>query len=157
VAGVNISTIPYFKTALATRLAADAGMTGVQITYGLMFPSEPQREWVWLHDTINWTQVSAAIGRLKREETYTLQALVSVMYEVQTTQKVTTERAFALAGVIENSVRLWGQGANAADPFQNSTTGVRFAEVIGDDFLETADTQNREARITLGIRVHARI
>lgn len=156
-AAVNASTIPTFKAALATHLAADGGLAGVQISYGLPFPSRPEREWVWLHDVDSWTQTAAAIGRQKREETYRLRVLVSVMYEVRTTQQVTTERAFALAAVIENSIRLWGQGANAADPFSYSATGVRYVEVTGDAFIETADEKDREARVTLGLTVHARI
>lgn len=157
-AAVNASTIPTFKAALATHLAAESGLSGVQMTYGLPFGiARPEREWIWLHDVSNWTQAAAAIGRQRREETYTMRVIVSVMYEKTTTQQTTTERAFTLAAVIENSMRLWGQGANAADPFAYSTTGVRYVEVVGQDFIETCDDTNREARITLGLTVHARI
>lgn len=154
----NASTIPTFKAALLTRLAADAGLTGVLVTYGVPFQIEQIREeWVWLSDTDQWTQAAAAIGRQKREETYRMQIVVSVMNEASTPQQTTTERAFAIAAVIESSIRLWGQGADAADPFSNSASGVRFGEVVGQDYQENADTKNRECRLTLGVLVHARI
>ena len=153
----NASTIPAFKAALATRLSADASLTGVQITYGLPFVSGPEREWIWLHDVSSWTQQSSSIGMQHREETYTLRIVISVMYEVRTTQQVTTERAFTLAAAVENSIRTWSQGANVGNVFATATTGVRSAEIVGTDFIETADSKDREARITLSLTVHARI
>ena len=153
----NASTIPAFKAALATRLSADASLTGVQITYGLPFPTGPEREWIWVHDVSSWTQSSAAIGMQHREETYTLRIVISVLYESRTTQQVTTERAFTLAASVENSIRTWSQGANVGNVFSTATTGVRSAEIVGTDFIEAADAKDREARVTLSLTVHARI
>lgn len=151
------STIPAFKTALITRLAARAGLTGVQITYG--FPVRPEREWicVWgtrAADPTGGTaggQRSAPMGQQRREERYVLEIIVSVTLPLHESQQTVTERAFTLAAEIETSLREW---ATATPRFGGI---VRWAQVTDMAHSEPADAQDREARVSIDVACAERI
>ncbi len=155
------TSIPLFKAALVTRLLADtalgAATPAVQVTYGIPFPADPQREWVMVGDIQgSWHQNYASIGQLKRDEEYSLMLLVSVIDDIASSQQVITERAFTIAAAIENSIRSWG-GPGVGDPWNKSTTNVWVAEVTGSQFVEQANTKIREAAVTLQVTCKARI
>lgn len=104
------STIPALKNALHDRLTALTGtggtLEGVPVSYG--FPQgELPHECVVVGNTRpDDGQRSAAMGYQRREETYVIEIDCRVMKPE--TQQTVTERAFALAAAIENSVRTWG-------------------------------------------------
>lgn len=155
------STVPALKAALLSRLQADAaiGTNGtlgsIQITWGDPVAPGPDRNWVALGD-VKDNQVAAALGAQKREETYTMDILISVLRPVRESQQSTTTFAYSIAAAIEASIRAWGI-RGTADPFSTSTTGVRTVQVEGLDLTEPLDDQAREARIVMRIGVTARI
>ena len=141
------STIPALKAALLSLLQARAGLSGVQVTYGMPAVSPPpRREFIALTDA-DGDQETAALGRTRREEVYRLKVLCSVLRE-GSDQQSATERAFALAAEIVSALR--------ADP---SVTGtVRTALVDGPLQLEEgASDQHRTALVTLSVLCTARI
>ena len=156
-----VSTIPAFKAALLARLQADAGLSGVQITYGHPYPLQPADEMVFLGNSVGANptlatnapagQSSAAIGQYRREERYTLDVFASVHKHNREIQKTVTERAFAIAGVVETSLRVW-TGENPA--FGGV---VRWALVTGLDHVETVDVDNRYADVHIVVACAARI
>lgn len=142
-----VSTIPALKDALYDLIVADASVVAdnVQVSYGFPGPN-PRRELIWLAD-VNGEQNAAALGRQRREETYTLTIYVDVLRE-GTDQKTCTERAFTVAGWIENILR--------ADASVGGV--VRTAEIEGPLRLEElAGDTARNARVTLSVYCTARI
>lgn len=142
-----VSTIPALKNALHDAIAADASIVAdkVQVSYGAPLPN-PARELVWLAD-VDGEQNAAALGRQRREETYTLTVYVDVLRE-GTDQQTCSERAFTIAGWIENILR--------ADATQGGV--VRTAEIEGPLRLEEfAGDTSRGARVTLSVYCTARI
>jgi hypothetical protein len=155
------STIPTFKAALLSRLQADAGMTGVTVTYGVPVGLTNVREWVMLGNTrpddptqgtFPGGQSTAAIGQKRREERYVLEVLVSVLRPVRESQQDVTERAFVIAGVIETSLRSWSTASPAF-----SGAGVRWALVTSVSHDENVGKQEREAAVRLDIACAERI
>lgn len=119
---MSSSTIPALKRALYDRLAGLTGaggtLEGVLVSYG--FPQgELPREAVVVGNTRPEDatggrpggQSSAAMGFQRREERYVLQVDVRVLKAEP--QQVVTERAFAIAGAVEDSIRAWGTSAPA--------------------------------------------
>jgi hypothetical protein len=147
---MSTSTIPALKAALVTRLDADAGLDGVQVSYGIPAPAGPDREWVWVAGA-RGVQVTAAMGQRRREETWTQDIVVSVVKPVREPQQTITERAFAIAGVIEDSLRTW----SSAPPYFGGI--VRHALVVATDLEEFVSNEEREARITIRLDCAQRI
>lgn len=145
------STIPAFKAALLTRLQADAGLTGVDLSYGVPFPRTPDREWVWLGNA-EGEQETAAMGQRRREETWVQEIVVSCIKPARESQQTLTERAFAITAVIEDSLRTW-----SALPGPVFGGVVRQALVIGTQLEELADESEREARVTIRVACANRI
>lgn len=151
------STIPAFKSALVARLQADTDLAGVQVTYGLPAPKGPDREWVWVGNA-QATQETAAMGQRRREEEWTQEVVVSCLTPVRESQETLTERAFEIAGVVEDSLRAWL--APSEGPFGGV---VRHALVVGMDLVEVVSTdpqgvaKDREARVTVRISCANRI
>lgn len=138
------STIPAFKNALVTRLAARAGLTGVQVTYGWPVGAV-LREHIMVGGA-DGTQEYRAIAAQHRFEEYTLTVFVNVLREGGQ-QQTCDERCFVLMSEIESELR--------TDPTCNNTVLTAEVATIGLDSL--ANDQSREARLKLGIRVQARI
>ena len=145
------STIPTFKSALVARLQADADLTGVTITYGPPQPGEfGERELVWV-GAARGEQVTAAMGQKRREETWIQDVVVSCITPLRNDQETLTERAFTLAGQVEDSLRTWSTAA----PYFGGY--VRHALVVGMDLDEFVSTEEREARITMRVACAERI
>jgi len=142
------STIPAFKAALYTRL--DSALGTVQVTYGVPAPAGPEREWVWLGGA-RATQVSAAMGQRRREEEWVQDIVVSCVSPTRESHQTLTERAFAIAALIEDSLRSW------SDPGTPFGSVVRTALVVATDLEEFVSTEERESRITVRVACTHRI
>jgi hypothetical protein len=138
------STAPAFKAALQTALTARTGLSGVTISYGA--PTQGPRESITLGD-ISGSQEFAALGALRKDETYVLDVYCSVLREGNQ-QQTCTERCFAIAAEIEDELR-----TNVT-----MTGTVRVAEVQSPFQLEEyASDQARQSVLTLGIQATERI
>lgn len=141
---MSSSTAPAFKAALLTALAARAGLSGVTISYGA--PLSAPREFIALGD-ISGEQEFAALGALKKNETYTLEVFCSVLREGNQ-QQACTERCFELAEEIENELR-----GNVT-----MTGTVRVAQLRSPFSLEEfGSDQARQSILSLGIEATERI
>jgi hypothetical protein len=146
------STVPAFKSALVARLQADSDMAGVVITYGPPQPGEfGEPELVWV-GAARGAQRTAAMGQKRREETWDQDIIVTCKTALRNDQETLTERAYEIAGVIEDSLRAWSQvgGAYFGDI-------VRHGLVVGMDLDEFVSTEEREARITMRVACAQRI
>ena len=138
------STAPAFKAALLTALQARTGLSGVTLSYGA--PLQGPREFIALGD-ISGSQQFAALGALRKDETYVLDVYVSVLREGNQQQSC-SERCFALAAEIEDELR--------TNVTMSGT--VRVAELLSPFQLEEfAGDQARQSILTLGIQVTERI
>jgi hypothetical protein len=162
---MGISTIPTFKAGLITRLAADAALGAasppVQIAYGLPHngldgdavlvgntrPEDPTA------GDFPGGQSSAPYGQGSREERYVLELVVRVDRDIREPQQAVTERAFAIAGSIETSLRSW---RTAAPVFGGL---VRWALVANCTHTEgiTENGNTRGTRVFIDIACSARI
>jgi hypothetical protein len=141
---MSSSTAPAFKAALLTALSARAGLSGVTISYGA--PLSAPREFIALGD-ISGEQEFAALGALKKNETYTLEVFCSVLREGNQ-QQTCTERCFELAEEIENELR-----GNVT-----MTGTVRVAQLRSPFSLEEfGSDQARQSILSLGIEATERI
>jgi hypothetical protein len=138
------STAPAFKDALYDALAARSGLSGVTVSYGV--PLGAPREFIALTD-INGTQQFAALGALRKDETYTLDVYVSVLREGNQQQQC-SERCFAIAAEVEDELR--------TNVTMSGT--VRVAELLSPFQLEEyGSDQARQSILTLGIQATERI
>jgi hypothetical protein len=142
---VPTSTVPTFKAALLDRLQARDGLAGVQVTYG--WPSgSVQRETIMLGG-VTGTQEFRTINARQRMEEYALDVFITVVREGHGRQQNADQRALELMGEVEDDLR--------DDPTVNNT--VLTAELGRFDLQPMASAETREARLTLGINVMARI
>lgn len=138
------STAPAFKAALLTALGARAGLSGVTISYGA--PLAAPREFIALAD-ISGEQEFAALGALRKNETYTLEIYCSVLREGNQ-QQACTERCFELAAEIEDELR--------TNPTMSGT--VRVAQLRSPFSVEEfGSDQARQSILSLGIEATERI
>lgn len=138
------STAPAFKNALHDALGARSGLSGVTVSYGA--PTGAPREFIALTD-ISGSQEFAALGALRKDETYVLTVFCSVLREGNQQQQA-TDRAFALAAEIEDELR--------GNVTMSGT--VRVAELTSPFQLEEfASDQARQSIVTLGIQATERI
>ena len=142
-----VSTIPAAKDALYDLIVADASVVAakVQVSYGWPSPHQA-RELIWIGD-VEGEQNAAALGKQRREETYKMTLKVDVLREGND-QKSASERAFVIAGWIENILR------------NDATLGgvVRTAEIEGPlELKENATDKARNSGGTLSIYCTARI
>jgi hypothetical protein len=145
------STIPALKSALVARLQADADLSSVTVTYGPPQPGEfGSSEFVWV-GAARGEQSTAAMGQKRREEVWIQDVVVSCVTALRNDQETLTERAFELAGVVEDSLRTW----STTQPFFGGV--VRHALVVGMDLDEFVSTEEREARITMRVACAERI
>ena len=134
------SALPALKAGLKTLLEAQAGLSGVLVSYG--WPKDPRRELIVLADAEVQQQyrgIGAAIqspAPAKREE-IDLTVLVSVVGET-TAQQATTERSLTLLGYIETALRTDPQVGNAVEVAQLSR--YRVEELVNDTAREARTT-----------------
>lgn len=132
------------RAALVTALSARAGLSGVQIVYG-MPPGALQREHILL-GPVDGTQEYRALGTARKFDDYTVTLYITAMRE-GTNQQAADERALAIMAEVEDEVR--------TDPTVGGT--VLTAEVSRYRLEPLAGEGAREARITLDIQTRARI
>ncbi len=132
------------RAAFVALLQARAGLSGVQIGYG-MPPGALQREHILL-GPVDATQEYRALGTTRKFEDYTVSVFISVTREgVQ--QQQADERALVLLAEVEAALR--------SDPTVSNT--VLTAQVSRYRLEPLASESTREARITLEIETRARI
>ena len=146
------SAIPDVKAALVAGLEGEAGLSGVRISWGAPIENYPD-EIVVLADATA-PQEPRYLGRLKRRESIELTVYVDVNRRT-TDQAATTERAFAIAAVLESYLRndpslAGGDYSGSAEIVSAQFGGVsRLEEFAGD--------RTRRALLTVSINVDARI
>lgn len=139
------STIPAFKSALLSRLQGRAGLSGVQVTYG--WPNGAVKRESMMLGGVSGTQEFRTIGATQKMEEYALDVYITVIREGQAHQQNADERALALMAELEDELR--------DDPTVNNT--VLTAELGRFDLQPLASAETREARLTVGVNVMARI
>ncbi len=159
-----ISTAPAVKAAVAARLTADAliGGAGVQVTHGHPHPVVPASELVHVGKTRSVSRVGdryqggqtpRQLGRDGREERYTITLTVSVVGNETDAYAVLEARAYAIADLVDASLRSWRSTTPSA------FGGVcRWAIVTGVEDDEALDLgRGREARVEIELSVAAAI
>ena len=141
------STAPAFMNALVTALSARSGLSGVRVFYGPAFP-DPGRESVSVLG-LSGDQEWASLGRLAKEETYTVEVMIFVIREGQQTQPA-VERVYALLAELEDQLR-----ETVTSPTMSTT--VRVASVNNVQLEVGVSDTTRSALLTIGVRVQARI
>jgi hypothetical protein len=152
------STIPAFKAALFARLVADATVVadGIAVSYGLPYPSPPSPETIYLGGTRSTGESPGALGVFRRDERYNVMLMCWKRADQRTPQQTITERAFAIAAIVEASIRTWG-GPGVVDSFSFSTTGVLMAGVTSLDHDEDVASDGRFSVVHITVSVQARI
>lgn len=139
------STVPAFKAALLTRLAARTGLSGVQVSYG--WPSGQVKRESMMLGGVSGRQEFRTVGATQKMEEYTLTIYVNVIREGGALQQTADERALALMAEVEAELR--------SDLTVNNT--VLTAQLAGFDLEPMASAESRQASLTLSIDVIARI
>ena len=143
------STVPDVIDALVDALEARTGdphqLQGVRVNYGPPLP-DPGRESINVLG-VEGEQVWASLGKLAKDEEYTISVLVIVIREGQQTKEAVA-RAYEIAANIEDVLR--------DDP--TLSENCRVASVASPFDLEVgASDTTRSALLTLGVSVEARI
>lgn len=141
------STAPAFMDALYDALAVRSGLSGVRVNYGPALP-DPGRESINILGNTG-DQTWASLGRLSKDEVYTVNVLILVIREGQQTQPA-VERAYEILEELENQLR-----ETATSPTMSGT--VRVAAVSSVQLEIGASDTTRSALLTIGVRVEARI
>jgi hypothetical protein len=119
----------------------------VRVNYGPALP-DPGRESMNILG-LSGEQSWASLGRLAKDETYTVEVLILVIREGQQTQPA-VERVYELLEELEDELR---ESANS--PTVDGT--VRVASVSSVQLEVGASDTTRSALLTIGVRVEARI
>lgn len=130
---------------LEARTGDPHQLQGVRINYGPALP-DPGRESINLLG-VEGEQVWASLGKLSKDEVYTITVLIIVIREGQQT-KAAVERAYAIAEQVEDVLR--------DDVTLENTCRVAALDTPFDLEMGASDT-TRSALLTLGVRVEARI
>lgn len=142
------SAIPAVKAALVGVI--QGALPNVQVTWAAPRGASSAREWV-LVGNVTGDQQAAAIGRLRRKERFRIEVLVSIVKsEIEHPQDL-AERAYELAGEIEDALR--------ADELLGLTTSgpLLWARVEKTDLSESADKGERWAEVTVHVVCETRI
>lgn len=139
------STVPAVKRSLVTLLAARATLSQVQVSYGAPIRGTA-REFIWVGD-VEGGQSFASLGVNHRDEEYAVKVVISVVREGNDQQSAET-RCFDLMAELEDELR---------DTPQLATAGVLWSEVGDFQLEQLASDQAVEARLTVDVRVRARI
>jgi hypothetical protein len=146
------STIPAAKAALIALLKAATYPAGQPaIDYGDPGVAKVEHEHIWLGGTGQDGQDWAPYGQLKREEEYALELYVHVA-NPGTSQQEATERAYALFGVIESTIR-----AQARTASSTVATGVWSIGVKPTALTEFVTAEGYAAFVSAEIEIKARI
>lgn len=129
----------------ARQSGTPGGLNGVRVNYGPALP-DPGRESVNILN-VEGEQAWAGLGKLAKDEVYTVTVLVIVIREGQQT-KDAVERAYAIAAQVEDVL--------GDDPTLSDTCRVAALDNPFDLEVGASDT-TRSALLTLGVRVEARI
>lgn len=139
------STVPAVITALHRLLVdADWPLRIPSVTIGL--PRQAEREMVIIGD-VNGDQEWASIGTSRRDEDYTLDLFVVVLWPGYD-QLEALSRAWELFGVVEDVIR--------ANPGAGGT-GVMWSEVKRPSGASSVDDEGYAYQITSGVRTRARV
>lgn len=154
------STVPAFKAALKTRLAAADGLTSVQVVRIDPYPLAPAQEFIVVSrarpedaladSKFGGGQTTATTG-LSREERYVVEVICRVQASRRVAAETIEERAYEIASYVQSSVDDWAREAPAFDGL------VRVAVVVRTEDWSGMTDQDRETRVTIGIGVSARI
>jgi hypothetical protein len=152
------SSIPTFKSALKTRLLADANFTAIQVSRGSPYPDRDREELVIIGDANGENMEPVGFSTTAREEEYSIEMVVSVLKSPLEKFETLEDRAFVIAGYIENSINTW---RSEASPFGGINGWALIGqmssrEVLGAD-SEAKKIVSREASVTFPIMVTARI
>lgn len=120
-------------------------LQGVRVNYGPALP-DPGRESINLLG-VEGEQAWASLGKLSKDEVYTISVLIIVIREGQQTQEA-VERAYTIAAEVEQLLR--------EDVTIGNTCRVASLDTPFDLEMGASDT-TRSALLTLGVRVEARI
>lgn len=139
------STVPAVITALHRLLVdADWPLRIPSVTVGL--PRQAEREMVIIGD-VNGDQEWASIGTSRRDEDYTVDLFVVVLWPGYD-QVEAMSRAWELFGVVEDVIR--------ANPGAGGT-GVMWSEVKRPSGASSVDDEGYAYQITSGVRTRARV
>jgi hypothetical protein len=120
-------------------------LAGVRVNYGPALP-DPGRESINILG-VEGEQSWASLGKLSKDEVYTITVLVIVIREGQQTKQA-VERAYAIAAELEQLLR--------EDVTLGNTCRVAALDSPFDLEVGASDT-TRSALLTIGVRVEARI
>ena len=104
------ASVPGFKAALVTRLAATAALaTGTTtVSRGLPYPKRWGREAVLIGQMTNF-QTNLVGGMSQRRERYDVEIAINVSGSPQTPYEDYEERAYALAAAVDTSLTEWSR------------------------------------------------
>lgn len=141
------STIPAVKAALVSTITDAIADPDVEVTWSTP-RGDKARDWVRVGD-VTGQQSAAALGRQRRQEDYRVEVLVSVIRSDVESPQAVAERAYALAGEIEDALR--------ADESLGGVAGLVWARVEKTDLAEGVAGGERWAEVTVHIACMARI
>lgn len=141
------STVPAVMDALYDALVARqaSALSGVRVNYGPALP-DPGRESINILG-VEGEQVWASLGKLAKDEVYTITVLIIVIREGQQTKNA-VERSYVIAAELEDVLR--------DDVTLGNTCRVASLDSPFDLEVGASDT-TRSALLTIGVRVEARI
>lgn len=134
-----------YDALVARQSGTPGGLNGVRVNYGPALP-DPGRESVNILG-VEGEQAWAGLGKLAKDEVYTISVLVIVIREGQQT-KDAVERAYVIAAQLEDVV--------GDDVTLGNTCRVAAVDSPFDLEVGASDT-TRSALLTIGVRVEARI
>ncbi len=145
------SAIPAAVANLISLIKADATITSqnVQVTYGPP-AARPEDEFIAVMG-VQESQIAAALGRLRRDETFTIILAISVVRGGLDYQDA-VERAYQLAGVVEDLLV-----ADAQKGTLNNVVRVAEVAALPLEMNTKQDGSAVEARIPAQVRCVARI
>lgn len=142
------SSIHAFKNALVDGLLARAGLAGVQVVSAPLTSKDAARESIQLGD-VDGEQEWSALGKLAREERYTVDVMVWVIRPGgdEGVVRDVRGRAFAIFAEVEDFLR--------ADPTVFSV--ARVSAIRRPEVTEGANPEGRVCRIDFQVAVEKRL
>jgi len=152
---MSVSTIRDMKADLKTRFDADDDLSGVQITRGNPYPTRTQEEQVII-GPVTQQELPAGLGNNGIEETYDIDIIVSIQRSSRESYETLEDRAFVIAGHIEESMIDW----RSESPVFNGLEGwIQVSAITTNEALitnEAGQVTEREAFVTITFSVVAR-
>ena len=142
------SSVHAFKNALVDGLLARPGLAGVQVVSAPLTSKDAARESIQLGD-VDGEQEWSALGKLAREEHYTVDVMVWVLRpgSDEAVYREVRGRAFALFAEIEAFLR--------ADPTVGNV--ARVSAIRRPEVTEGANPEGRVCRIDFQVAVEKRL